>query len=99
MVKIANFFKNHIWIQVIVIFVFTLLLAGEIYFYRNRLSPLLKWPALAFTLIIILLITMWYKVPIFRKILGEEKNKKTKPNILGHLCIFNYYFYHSSDFV
>ena len=69
--------RNHRF-QVTVSIILALLLGAEIYYYRMQLKDLVRWPTLAIILIIALLTILWFRVPEFKKILGEGKSTKKR---------------------
>lgn len=69
--------RNHRF-QGIISIILALLLVAEIYYYRTQLKDLIRWPTLGIILIIALLAILWYRVPAFKKILGEGKSAKKR---------------------
>ena len=89
MYRIIQSLKHSRIIRAITVFVLALLLIAEVYYYRNQLADFVAWPTLTFTIIILLLLVVWYRLPMFRKMLGEDKStiKRSKWQWITLICL------------
>jgi hypothetical protein len=78
--KLQQSIRHHFRIiQAILIIVLALSLITEVYYYRSQLANLIAWPTLSFLVIILFIVIAWFKFPIFRRMVGEEKRTKKRP--------------------